>query len=496
MRTRDVTSQGEALLETTSLVGVRGGPGEEGFKLGGDAVGQEIRVRDAVHRRTLALSDLIAALVAMSISVTAMHGSPLTVGSVALLAVITLSGKLTGLYDQDNLVLHKSTLDEAPLLFAVATVYALIFGLLDHALLGVVLTHVELAVLWGSLFALLFAGRVAARMVLPRVTRTERCLLIGEAAMWSKLEPALSGRGGTRLVSHMSIRGRDPGRGESLSAEINGCLPRLRRQVQEDRIHRVIIALRESGFEDILDCVFALKRLGLKVSVVPSLLEVVGSAVVFEDVDGLPVLGIRQFGLSRSSAIVKRAFDLAVSAVVLVLFSPLLLAIAVAVRLSSDGPACFRQQRVGRDGELFDLIKFRTMHESSHELREQLREQNETEGLFKMAEDPRITRVGRLLRRSSLDELPQLWNVLRGDMSLVGPRPLVIEEDRKITGWGRRRLHLTPGMTGNWQILGSTRVPLNEMVKIDYLYIANWSLWGDIKALLRTLPHVLGRRGL
>jgi lipopolysaccharide/colanic/teichoic acid biosynthesis glycosyltransferase len=124
-----------------------------------------------------------------------------------------------------------------------------------------------------------------------------------------------------------------------------------------------------------------------------------------------------------------------------------------------------------------------------------LRERNEQEGLFKIADDPRVTRVGRILRRTSLDELTQLFNVVRGEMSLVGPRPLVPEEDRQIQGWHRRRLHLTPGMTGPWQVLGSSRIPMREMVTIDYLYVANWSLWGDFKILLRTVPHVVLRRG-
>jgi lipopolysaccharide/colanic/teichoic acid biosynthesis glycosyltransferase len=136
------------------------------------------------------------------------------------------------------------------------------------------------------------------------------------------------------------------------------------------------------------------------------------------------------------------------------------------------------------------------MYDGADAFRDELATRNETSGLFKLTLDPRVTPVGRLLRSSSLDELPQLFNVLRGEMSLVGPRPLILEEDSKVLGWARRRLHLTPGMTGPWQVLGATRVPLQEMVKVDYLYIANWSLWGDIKALLRTFPHVLGRRGL
>jgi lipopolysaccharide/colanic/teichoic acid biosynthesis glycosyltransferase len=157
----------------------------------------------------------------------------------------------------------------------------------------------------------------------------------------------------------------------------------------------------------------------------------------------------------------------------------------------------FRQLRVGRHGRRFYMLKFRTMVPDADAMKESLRHRNEAQdGLFKIAQDPRVTRMGRFLRITALDELPQLLNIVKGEMSLVGPRPLVIEEDERIEGWHRRRLELMPGMTGPWQILGPARVPLKEMVALDYLYVANWSLWTDVKILLRTVPHVLGRRGL
>ena len=173
------------------------------------------------------------------------------------------------------------------------------------------------------------------------------------------------------------------------------------------------------------------------------------------------------------------------------LVAPVLAVIAAAIRLDSRGPIFFRQVRVGRNGETFRIFKFRSMVVDAEEQKEQLRSLSEVgEGMFKISRDPRVTRVGAFLRRTSLDELPQLFNVLRGEMSLVGPRPLVTDEDVLVRGLDRSRLHLKPGMTGPWQVLGS-RVPMQEMVGLDYLYVANWSLWLDLKLLMHTARHVL-----
>ena len=180
----------------------------------------------------------------------------------------------------------------------------------------------------------------------------------------------------------------------------------------------------------------------------------------------------------------------------MILVSPLLIVAAVMIKLDSDGPVFFRQARVGREGREFDILKFRSMTSDAEQRRAELQALNETEGVFKLAVDPRVTRIGGVLRKSSIDELPQLFNVLRGEMSLVGPRPLIPEEDALIEGHHRSRLTLAPGMTGPWQILGPLRPPLSEMAKTDYLYAANWSIWTDVKLLARTFAHVGGRRGM
>src|SRR6202035_2290188 len=171
--------------------------------------------------------------------------------------------------------------------------------------------------------------------------------------------------------------------------------------------------------------------------------------------------------------------------------------IALAIKFDSRGPVLFRQNRIGQGGVRFQMLKFRSMFWDAETRQAALLDQNEAQGgLFKIRDDPRRTRVGRLLRQISLDELPQLVNVLRGHMSLVGPRPLVPDEDALVAAWQRRRLTLRPGMTGLWQIYGSARIPMSEMVKIDYLYGANWSIWLDFKILIRTIPYLVRRRGL
>ena len=247
-----------------------------------------------------------------------------------------------------------------------------------------------------------------------------------------------------------------------------------------------------------LELVRALKGLGLRVSLLPQVLDVVGIAVEFDDLDGMTMLGVRSFGSAARRGSPSARSISSSPALALVIAAPVMAIIALAIRLDSGGPVFFRQVRVGRDGRPLQILKFRTMVADAEQRKDELRKrQRDGDGLFKLPDDPRMTRVGRILRPTTLDELPQLINVLRGEMSIVGPRPLVLDEDAQIDGWDRRRLHLTPGMTG--PLADRSARPgcrCREMVKIDYLYVARWSLWSDLKILLRTVPFVLRRRGL
>jgi lipopolysaccharide/colanic/teichoic acid biosynthesis glycosyltransferase len=208
--------------------------------------------------------------------------------------------------------------------------------------------------------------------------------------------------------------------------------------------------------------------------------------------------GVPEVRYSRPVAVsAKRALDIVLAAVLLTVSIPFLLVIALAIKLDSPGPVLFRQTRVGRGGETFGMLKFRTMVDGAHSRRDELRHLNEApDGLFKISGDPRLTRVGWFLRATSLDELPQLVHVLVGRMSLVGPRPLVAEEDALVLGGYRRRLEMRPGMTGPWQAAGASRIPLQEMVKLDADYVDTWTVMSDIHLLFRTVPHVVRMRGI
>jgi lipopolysaccharide/colanic/teichoic acid biosynthesis glycosyltransferase len=197
----------------------------------------------------------------------------------------------------------------------------------------------------------------------------------------------------------------------------------------------------------------------------------------------------------RFYAVTKRALDLGLSLLALPIVLPVGLLCVLAIRLESPGPVLFAQQRTGQHGVRFPMFKFRTMVQNAEELKASLQHLNILPPPdFKIPNDPRITRAGGWLRRFSMDELPQLVNVVKGDMSLVGPRPLILEEDQHVLDWRRNRLNLKPGITGLWQVLGRDDIPFEEMVRLDYVYVTTWSLLNDLKLILRTLPAVFRTR--
>jgi exopolysaccharide biosynthesis polyprenyl glycosylphosphotransferase len=447
-----------------------------------------VAIRERKYRRALGYADVLAAFAALYVAVEILGDDQLHAASLLSLPIVVVVSKVMGLYDRDEVVLNKTTLDECPTLFQLATLYALVTWLLQGVVIDGYLSSRQVLGLWALLFLFALSGRAIARCLARWSAPEERCLLVGPSAELAEVARRMRQGGQIKatVVGHIPLWS---------NAQAH-TMHELERTIVADDVHRVILAPGESENDEVLDIVSLVKSLGVRVSFLPRVFEVVGSSVEFDTLSGITVLGVRRFGLGRSSKAIKRATDVVGAALGLLLLAPLMLAVALAIRLESPGPILFRQVRVGRDGKLFTMLKFRTMIDGADAMKSALASRNEAVGFFKIATDPRVTRTGRPLRRLSLDELPQLLNVLRGEMSLVGPRPLVADEDCKVVGRHRRRLQLTPGMTGPWQILGSARIPFHEMVKIDYLYVANWSFWGDVKILARTVVYVLRRRGM
>jgi exopolysaccharide biosynthesis polyprenyl glycosylphosphotransferase len=269
-----------------------------------------------------------------------------------------------------------------------------------------------------------------------------------------------------------------------------GNLAQLEEVIQDFQIDRVIIAFSKAGHEELLHCIRVCRDHGVAVDVVPRLFEFLDGVRSLDQVGGLPLLSIGIPHLTRTSQIAKRTLDVSVAALLLLMMAPLVAAIALAIKVESRGPVFFRQRRVGLGRQNFDMLKFRSMYQNA------ALNLNDDGVMVKTRLDPRTTTVGRMLRRWSLDELPQLINVVRGEMSLVGPRPLIHQEAAALEqSWHARRFDLRPGMTGPWQIQGRSETPFHEMIRLDYQYVAGWSLARDVEILLATAPAVLAGRG-
>ncbi len=270
----------------------------------------------------------------------------------------------------------------------------------------------------------------------------------------------------------------------------------IRDLIRRERAECVFVTSNATSIDEMKHVAKAVRLERVEVRVTATLPQVLASRLSVQPVGGLMSLALRPARLSRPQAVAKRAFDLAVASVGMILMTPVWLVIAAAIRLDSPGPVLYRQRRVGQAGRPFVMLKFRTMHDGSDEEVEDLRHLNEVDGpMFKIREDPRVTRVGGLLRRWSLDELPQLWNVVRGDMSVVGPRPPLPEEVAEYEDWQFDRLEAAPGITGLWQVSGRSDLSFDECVRLDLFYIENWSLTYDLFIVAKTIPILFTHRG-
>jgi exopolysaccharide biosynthesis polyprenyl glycosylphosphotransferase len=364
----------------------------------------------------------------------------------------------------------------------------------------------RVASFWALTVVLLTALRSGARAVARRQPwYVQEALVIGPAEQASVImrKIARHPEWGINATACLDVPAPTPAVEHEGPLDVDGLLPgdaALIARVRSTGVDRVILSPALSESRQRVALVSELTQLGIHVDLVPSWSDVLGARLELHEMEGMPLLTLPRPRLGRTALHLKRAVDLVSSAFAIVGLAPVLAVCAVAIKLDSPGPVLFRQRRVGRANEPFELLKFRSMcveaDTRKHEVaRLNLHGGGTETGMFKIRQDPRITRVGGFLRRYSLDELPQLFNIVRGEMSFVGPRPLIENEDRQVEGRFRRRLGITPGLTGLWQVHGRSEIPFDEMVTLDYLYVTNWSLWGDAKLLMRTVSAVLRGRG-
>jgi exopolysaccharide biosynthesis polyprenyl glycosylphosphotransferase len=452
--------------------------------------------RDYWRRRLLAAADVLGLVAAFSAAVVVVPrglGSEDILWLLASLPVWVVLFLAYGLYDRELKRISHASVDDIPWLF-----HAMLLGAVaSWAYFRVVPGHTarfsELALFLVTSMVLILGLRTVTRRVGQSLLAPERVLLIGDERIRSALVGKLRAHPeyGVDVVGILAVDRFMPPEG----LPVLGGFDDLPRVAHEQQIDRVVVSSAGTDANDQVELMRRCRELRLKISLLPQVFDAMGPTVEIDDVEGVTVLGLNPPVLGRSSRIMKRSMDLLGAGFLLILVSPLMLLIAIAIKVTSRGPVFFKQSRVGRKDRRFKVIKFRTMYADAEQRLEELRHLSKDPNWLHLEHDPRITGVGRLLRMTSLDELPQLWNVVRGQMSLVGPRPLIESEDKLVDGWGRSRLTLTPGITGSWQVLGRTSIPFEEMVKLDYLYVANWTVWGDIRLILRTLPAILTQRG-
>ncbi|MHB1391464.1 MAG: sugar transferase [Thermoleophilia bacterium] len=409
-----------------------------------------------------------------------------------------------GVYRRELRRLAVSTFDELPQTLGAISVGA--WGM--FSLLAVIsrgnptgrAVWLFVAVAWLTIMLLLPMGRIIVRVGLsfynPFRTST---LVVGAGEVGNSLIGKLNRHKeyGLRVVGFLDTDAVDDESGGNARVKMLGRPSELRSIIDQYGISRVLIAFSRTPHPQILDVINKCQELKVDVSVVPRFFEALSNRVEIEDLEGLPLLSLPRY--SRHGFFMRRAkrlIDLFGAIMAVFIFSPVLLIAAIFIKLDSPGPIFFTQERMGKNHKRFLMYKFRSMNTGAEVEKLTMVDLNEASGpIFKMKEDPRITRVGRTVRRLSIDELPQLINVFRGEMSLVGPRPLPVEEAEACHGTADMRHQVQPGVTGLWQILGRSDIPYEEMVQLDYLYVANWSLRWDIKIILRTFIAILRKRG-
>jgi exopolysaccharide biosynthesis polyprenyl glycosylphosphotransferase len=370
------------------------------------------------------------------------------------------------------------------LAFAVGTGY-------EHTTFGLYATSFVLSVL---VIGMLRSSYEVVTGDLWRVAGVRRkAILVGEGDRLATLRGALGSERGSIGYEFLGALSPD---GETAGLPSLGSLADLRRVLREHDPDELIVSGVDLREQELLDLVEEAHSFGVKVRIAPTTTELLTQRVEYVPGQGVPLFELKPPVFAGLDWAVKRACDIIVSGAIIVVASPAWALIALAVKLDSRGPVFYRDRRVGLREREFGMFKFRSMYVHANLRQEALEASNEASGpLFKIKDDPRVTRVGRFLRRYSIDELPQVLNVLRGEMSLVGPRPLPLRDYVQLEDWHRKRYLVLPGMTGLWQVSGRIDLSFDDLVRLDFYYLENWSIWLDISILSKTLPAVLARRG-
>ena len=433
-------------------------------------------------RRMLAAADVLAIAVAAVVVGLWGSGAEAAFLLVLLAPVWIVTAKLAGLYDRDHRTLRHLTVDELPWLLVWALSSTAVLTLLLVPFPALDLSSDDRLLVWGAALGLGFTFRAGMRALWRRVTAPERMLIVGDGPLADAVV--------RKLELFTDLHAEVAGRVESCSL--------LRERVDElvPAVDRVVIACSELSEELLVKLLPACRLHGVKLTVVPPTRGMFGTATNLTHIADLPLLDYNTWDISRMTLALKRCLDIVLAIVVLACTLPLLLVVALATLVDSGYPIFFRQIRGGERGRPFQMLKFRTMiKDAEARLPELVRFEELDAPMFKLKADPRITRVGRVLRRTSIDELPQLINVLRGEMSIVGPRPEQLDLVERYAPEHQFRLEVKPGITGPMQVYGRGELTFEERLAVEREYVENLSLVRDIRIVLMTLPAVFGRRG-
>jgi len=486
---------------------------------------------DFIFHRLLAIGDLAALAIAVVVSTAVVLNTgrdialvPLAVTAVLMVPVWFLIAYGGGLYHEIERRIDHNFVDEIGTISIAATAWCWLFVMLRSVLVDGGTGLLAPGLIWVTMVPLLLCIRSLVRRHARRQSWNQRAVAtIGDPAGVASLiqridrhsewgldvQLRIEMEADQRFVMREQVDGEEfvstlrfptPEAVEASGGDRRGAKERaLAAMIKDAGMDRAIIA---GEFQDLYSrtrLIHELIERGIAVDHVSGGPETLYSKAVFHDLEGLPVLSVRPTSPRPLARRIKRITDVVLSGLGLIAVSPVLAWAAIRIKLDSKGPVFYRQSRCGLDGKEFELVKLRTMVDGAHAMRADLRRETEADGnddvLFKLKDDPRVTKYGRHLRRTSLDELPQLWNVFKGDMSMVGPRPLVFEEARQATDLFSARTRVKPGIAGPWQALGRSSIPFEDMIKLDYAYVVGWSMSEDMRLLLRTVSAVTRRSG-